>query len=67
MTTRTDLELPDPRYLKLHATICKVAHLSDVARYLDEYDGEQEERSVLARDGSSADYLDSRLQGICVT
>ena len=67
-TTTTDLSLPDPRYLRvrLHATVCRVAHLSGVAGYLDAYDCEQEERKVLAHDGSSAEYLLSRLQGICV-
>jgi hypothetical protein len=30
-TANDGLDLPDPRYLKLHATICRVAHMSGVA------------------------------------
>ncbi|EFI27097.1 hypothetical protein CC1G_15227 [Coprinopsis cinerea okayama7 len=34
-STRTStLPLPDPRYLRLHAAICRVAHLSGAAAYL---------------------------------
>ena len=63
-STTTDLPLPDPRYLKLHAVVCRVAHLSGVAEYLDRYDSEQDERNYLACDGSSAEYLNSRLHSI---
>jgi len=62
-TTTTDMELPDSRYLKLHAAICRVAHLSGAAGYLEECDREYEERPhVMAYDGSSARMLESRLQ-----
>jgi hypothetical protein len=64
-TTDTDQELPDPRYLKLHAAVCRVAHMSGAAGYLDLCDREYEEQGrhgVMAHDGSSARLLESRLQ-----
>lgn len=63
-TSVDGLELPDPRYLRLHATICRVAHMSGAPEYLDLYDYEQEERGVLARDGTSADFLKARLHRV---
>lgn len=36
-----DLQSPDPRCLKLHTAVCRVARLSDVVGYLDAYDREQ--------------------------
>jgi len=66
-TTTTNHPLPDPRYLKLHAVVCRVGHLSGVADHLDMYDHEQDERSFLANDGSSAEYLTSRLHSVLVT
>ncbi|KAF9483354.1 hypothetical protein BDN70DRAFT_791535, partial [Pholiota conissans] len=57
--TSTDLSLPLPnsRYLRLHAAVCRVAHLSGAARYLDLEDRKIEKLGVLACDGSSADLL----------
>ncbi|KXN92359.1 hypothetical protein AN958_08374, partial [Leucoagaricus sp. SymC.cos] len=65
--TSTDphLPLPNPKYLRLHAAVCRIAHLSGAAGYLDLEDREVERLGVLARDGSSADLLASRLR--CVT
>jgi len=62
--TSTDphLPLPNPEYLGLHAAVCRVAHLSGAAGYLDLEDQEVERLGVLARDGSSADFLTSRLR-----
>ena len=60
-TTTTNLELPNPKYLKLHAAVCRIAHMSGAAGYLDLYDREIEERWVMACDGSTADLLVSRL------
>ena len=57
-----ELELPDPRYLKLHAAICKVAHMSGAAEYMDKHDRDLEELSVLAPDGSSAELFTGHLQ-----
>jgi hypothetical protein len=62
--TSTDpaLELPDRRYLKLHAAICRVAHMSGAAEYMDKHDRDLEELSVLAPDGSSAELFTAHLQ-----
>lgn len=54
-------ELPDPRFLRLHAAICRVAHLSGAAQHMDKMEREDEETKVLASDGSSADHLSARL------
>jgi len=40
--------------------------MSGVAEYLDMYDNEQDERNFLANDGSSAEYLASRLDSVLV-
>jgi len=61
-TTATALDLPDPRYLRLHAAVCRVAQLSGTAQYLDSYDLELETMKVLAFDGSSSELLSSQLQ-----
>ncbi|KAF6751188.1 hypothetical protein DFP72DRAFT_816840 [Ephemerocybe angulata] len=55
------LELPDPRYLQLHAAICRVAHLSGAAEYIDQHDRDIEDLLVLAPDGSSADLFAAHL------
>ncbi|TEB29348.1 hypothetical protein FA13DRAFT_1815454 [Coprinellus micaceus] len=60
------LELPDRRYLKLHAAICRVAHMSGVAEYMDKHDRDLEELSVLAPDGSSAELFTAHPQQRCV-
>ena len=44
--TDPNLPLPNPEYLKLHATVCPVAHISGAADYLG--------FEVLVHDGSSA-------------
>jgi hypothetical protein len=54
-------ELPDPRFLRLHAAICRVAHLSGAAQRMGEMEREREETRVLKRDGSSAESLSNRL------
>ncbi|KXN89770.1 hypothetical protein AN958_05310 [Leucoagaricus sp. SymC.cos] len=66
--TSTDphLPLPNPEYLRLHAAVCRIAHLSGVASYLDLEDREVERSGVLARDGSSADLLASRLRCVAL-
>jgi len=66
-TSIDSLDLPDPRYLRLHAAICRVARMSGAAEYLDSYDREQEEISVMAPDGTSADFLNVRLQRVLLT
>ena len=37
-----------PRYLWLHAAVCRVAHMSGAAQYLDLFDEELETNNVLA-------------------
>jgi hypothetical protein len=63
-STTTGLPLPDPRYLKLHATVCRVAHQSGISGYLDMFERELEETKILAHDGSSAEHLVWRLQDV---
>jgi len=60
-TTSAAFELPDPRYLKLHAAVCRVAHMCGAAEYLDMHDRDVETTKVLAHNGSSGDILASRL------
>jgi hypothetical protein len=66
--TSTDPSLPLPRsdYLRLHAAVCRVAHMSGAAGYLDREERENERLGVLARDGSSADFLTSRLMHVAL-
>ncbi len=58
------LALPNPRYLRLHAACCRVAHLSGAAEYLNEIYRELDEIQVLAADGSSAEVLSVALWGV---
>jgi hypothetical protein len=53
------IDLPDPRYLKMHAACCRVAHLSGAAEYFDKFvDDLDEGRSkVLSEDGSGSGIL----------
>ena len=64
-------ELPDPRYLKMHAVCCRVAHMSGAAGYVDDIldDLDEGETRVLSEDGLSAELLDFALmamRGSCV-
>ncbi|KAI0654426.1 hypothetical protein C8Q70DRAFT_925846 [Cubamyces menziesii] len=52
-----DLPVPNPRYLHIHATCCRIAHMSGAADYLDLVLRDIEESQVLAEDGTSADTL----------
>ena len=56
-TTQSNLPLPNPRYLALHAACAKVAHLSGGGEYIDTVDRDRDTTRVLARDGSSARIL----------
>jgi hypothetical protein len=60
-TTDNNLELPNPKYLRIHAAVCRVAHMSGAFWYLDLHDREDGEKNVMAYDGSSVDLLVSRL------
>ncbi|KZT06607.1 uncharacterized protein LAESUDRAFT_725698 [Laetiporus sulphureus 93-53] len=52
-----NLPLPSPKYLRIHAACCRVAHLSGAAEYLDRVLRDMEELPVLAENGASADVL----------
>ncbi|KIK65273.1 hypothetical protein GYMLUDRAFT_219103 [Collybiopsis luxurians FD-317 M1] len=54
---RTRLPLPNPEYLRIHAFVCKVAHMSGAADYIDDLYRKMERTDVLAEDGSSMDIL----------
>ncbi|KAI0364614.1 hypothetical protein BV20DRAFT_1057101 [Pilatotrama ljubarskyi] len=51
---REDLPLPNPEYLRIRATCCRIAHISGAAQYADEVLRDMEDISVLAQDGSHA-------------
>ncbi|KAL4251999.1 hypothetical protein ABKN59_005834 [Abortiporus biennis] len=57
--------LPNPRYLQLHATCCRIAHLSGATEYLTQIHQGIEELPVLSQDGGSADVLSLALH--CAT
>ncbi|KAG8747313.1 hypothetical protein FRC10_001492 [Ceratobasidium sp. 414] len=52
-TTDEKYELPDPRFLALHAACAKVAFASGMAGYIDHIIRDMEELAVLREDGSS--------------
>ncbi len=56
-TEKPELPLPDPALLALHATCCKVAHLSGAAEHIDQNYRDADEIGVLAEDGTSGDVL----------
>lgn len=66
-STSETLELPDPRYLRLRAAVCRVAIMSGVADYLDKHERDLEEMTVLTEDGSSGELLASRLQNVVLS
>jgi hypothetical protein len=55
------LPVPSRELLALHATCCKVAHLSGAAEYIERIYRDIDEMGVLASDGTSADMLDYAL------
>ena len=61
-STDPSLPLPNPEYFKLHAAVCRVAHMCGAAGYLDQEDRDFDRTAVLACDGSSANLLASRLK-----
>jgi len=56
-------ELPDPRYLKMHAACCRVAHMSGAAGYVADILDDLDEGGtrVLSEDGLSGKLLDFAL------
>jgi len=55
------LPVPSRELLSLHATCCKVAHLSGAAEYIDNIYRDAEDMGVLAGDGTSSDMLNFAL------
>jgi hypothetical protein len=53
--------LPDPRYLRIHATCAQVANLSGAGECIDRVIRDLQYTDVLAPDGSSAEVLDFAL------
>jgi hypothetical protein len=64
-TQHPSYEFPDPRYLKMHAACCRVAHMSGAAGYVADIldDLDEGETRVLSEDGLSANLLDFALLG----
>lgn len=62
-TKHADFDLPDPRYLKMHAACCRVAHMSGAAGYLNDImdDLDEGRTKVLSEDGSGGRILDFAL------
>ncbi|KAJ3537144.1 hypothetical protein NMY22_g5715 [Coprinellus aureogranulatus] len=60
------LELPDPRYLKFHAAVCRIAQMSGVAEYLEKRDSDLEYMTVLDESGDSGELLESRLRDLAL-
>ena len=54
----SDSPLPNPKYLRIHAHCCRIAHMSGAAVCLVILYRDMQELKVLAADGSSADVLD---------
>ena len=56
-------ELPDPRYIKMHAVCARVAHMSGAGAYVNEIidDLDKGQIQVLSENGSSGRLLDFAL------
>jgi hypothetical protein len=61
-STQSNLTLPNPAYLRIHAACCRVAHLSGAGEYVDKFLEDLEDTRVLSKDGSSAHILSFVLQ-----
>ncbi|KAF8598694.1 hypothetical protein BDV93DRAFT_498533 [Ceratobasidium sp. AG-I] len=57
LTTNTDIPLPDPSLLALHAACAKVAHMTQMTELVDQIAEDWECTAVLSEDGSSTDLL----------
>jgi len=60
------LPVPSPELLALHATYCKVAHVSGAAEHPNKVYRDAEHMSVLALDGTSTDILNFKLMSLTV-
>ncbi|KAE9392431.1 hypothetical protein BT96DRAFT_887996 [Gymnopus androsaceus JB14] len=56
-----NLPLPNPEYLHIHASVCKIAHMSGAAGYIDYIFRKMEDIGVLSEDGTSADVIEGAL------
>jgi hypothetical protein len=58
-----NFDLPDPRYLKMHAACCRVAHMSGASEYMDDIleDLDKGQTKVLSEDGSGGKILEFAL------
>ena len=56
-----NLPVPACDLLALHATCCKVAHLSGATEYIDETFRDADQLGVLSTDGTSGDILNYML------
>ena len=65
-TTDTQLPVPSPYYLELHALCCEVTHLSGAGEFVDRVEHELKGMQVLANDGSSAELLSFALSCVLV-
>lgn len=65
-TTDTQLPVPSPYYLELHALCCEVTHLSGAGEYVGLVDHDLKGMQVLASDGSSAELLSFALSSVLV-
>ncbi|EEB90280.1 hypothetical protein MPER_11531 [Moniliophthora perniciosa FA553] len=61
VTSDSELSLPSPELLALHAACAKVAHLSGAAAYIDKLDRDTDDLCVLAHDGGSSSILNNAL------
>jgi hypothetical protein len=66
-STSSQLALPDPRYLALHAACARVIKFSGVSGYIERILRDAEETRVLSEDGSSAELLEQLLFGESLT
>ncbi|KAH0833819.1 hypothetical protein J3R83DRAFT_10982 [Lanmaoa asiatica] len=57
LSTTTELPLPNPEYLALHALCCEVAWMSGAAEYIMSIERRMDDTTVLANDGSTAELL----------
>ncbi|CAE6363955.1 unnamed protein product [Rhizoctonia solani] len=56
-STLSDLELPDPQYLALHAAVSRVIKFTDAVGIIERVIDDEEEIKVLSEDGSSGQLL----------
>ena len=59
-----NLPVPSSELLALHATCCKVAHMSGAAEYIEKVYKDADAMGVLAFDGASSDILSFKLMSL---